>query len=57
MKDIEVKHVLKQALTDVVSDRLVSMKSIDHSYYSERYNIFKQANYNKVICIIETNID
>ena len=41
VKDIEIKHILKQALTDAVSDRLVYMKGIDHSYYYEGYNTFK----------------
>ena len=41
MKDIEIKHILKQALTDAVSDRLVYMKGIYHSYYYEGYKKFK----------------
>ncbi len=41
VKDIEIKHILKHALTDTVSDRLVYMKGIDHSYYYEGYNTFK----------------
>lgn len=41
VKDIEIKHILKQALTDAVSYRLVYMKGIDHSYYYEGYNTFK----------------
>lgn len=41
IKDIEIKYVLKQALTDKVNDRDVYMKGIDHSYYYEGYVIYK----------------
>lgn len=41
IKDIEIKHLLKQALTNKVSDREVYMKGIDHSYYYEGYAIYK----------------
>jgi cell filamentation protein len=41
IKDIEIKHLLKNALTDKVNDRQVFMKGIDHSYYYEGYNTFK----------------
>lgn len=41
VKDIEIKHILKQALTDKVNDREVYMKGIDHSYYYEGYSTFK----------------
>ena len=41
VKDIEIKYVLKQALTDKVNDREVYMKGIDHSYYYEGYSIFR----------------
>lgn len=41
IKDIEIKCVLKQALTDKVNDREVYMKGIDHSYYYEGYTIYK----------------
>lgn len=41
IKDIEIKHILKQALTDKVYDREVYMKGIDHSYYYEGYAVFK----------------
>lgn len=41
IKDIEIKYVLKQALTDKVDDREVYMKGIDHSYYYEGYFAFK----------------
>ena len=41
IKDIEIKLLLKNALTDKVDDRQVFMKGIDHSYYYEGYNTFK----------------
>ena len=41
IKDIEIKHILKNALTDKVNDREVYMKGIDHSYYYEGYSTFK----------------
>lgn len=41
IKDIEIKHILKNALTDKISDREVYMKGIDHSYYYEGYTTFK----------------
>ena len=44
IKDVEIKHLLKSALTDKVNDRQVFMKGIDHSYYYEGYNIFKAEN-------------
>lgn len=41
VRDIEIKHVLKQALTDEINSREVYMKAIDHSYYYEGYTTFK----------------
>lgn len=41
VKDIEIKYILKQALTVKVNDRKVYMKGIDHSYYYEGYSTFK----------------
>lgn len=41
IKDIEIKHILKNALTDKVNDREIFMKGIDHSYYYEDYTSFK----------------
>ena len=40
-KDIEIKHILKNALTDQINDREVYMKGIDTSYYYEGYTTFK----------------
>ncbi len=41
IKDTEIKHVLKNALTDRINDREIFMKGIDHSYYYEDYTTFK----------------
>lgn len=41
IRDIEIKHVLRAALTDAIDSREVYMKGIDHSYYYEGYTIFK----------------
>lgn len=41
IKDIEIKHLLKSALTDKINDRQVFMKGIDTSYHYEGYTSFK----------------
>lgn len=41
IKDIEIKHLLKEALTDEINDREIYMKGIDHSYYYEGYTLYK----------------
>lgn len=41
IKDIEIKYLLKQALTNRISDREVYMKGIDTSYYYEGYTVYK----------------
>jgi len=41
VKDIEIKHLLKLALTDKIHDRALFMKGIDVSYYYEGYSLFK----------------
>lgn len=41
IKDIEIKHILKQALTDEINNREIYMKGIDTSYYYEGYTIYK----------------
>lgn len=41
IKDVEIKVLLKNALTDQIEDREVYMKGIDVSYYYEGYNTFK----------------
>ena len=41
IKDIEIKYLLKNALTDDINSREVYMKGIDHSYYYEGFTTFK----------------
>ena len=41
IKDVEIKVLLKNALTDRVDDREIYMKGIDMSYYYEGYNVFR----------------
>ena len=41
VKDIEVKVLLEEALTDQINDRTLFMKGIDVSYYYEGYSEFK----------------
>ena len=41
VKDLEIKHLLKGALTDRIHDRDVYMKGIDHSYSYEGYSMYK----------------
>ena len=41
IKDVEIKALLKSALTDKIYEREVYMKGIDISYYYEGYNIFR----------------
>lgn len=41
IKDLEIKVLLKNALTDKVNDREVYMKGIDASYYYEGYDVYK----------------
>ena len=41
IKDVEIKFLLKNALTSDVDSREVYMKGIDHSYYYEGYSTFK----------------
>ena len=41
IKDIEIKALLKAALTDKINDREVYMKGIDASYHYEGYHSYK----------------
>ena len=41
VRDTEIKHVLKTALTDDINDREIYMKGIDHSYYYEGYMTYR----------------
>lgn len=44
IKDLEIKHLLKAALTDKIDDREIFMKGIDISYYYEGYSEFRIEN-------------
>ncbi len=41
VRDIEIKHILKNALTDKIDDRDIYMKGIDNSYHYEGYTAFR----------------
>ncbi|HQX08247.1 MAG TPA: Fic family protein [Zoogloea sp.] len=41
VKDLEIKHLLKSALTDKINDRELYMKGIDVSYYYEGYSEYR----------------
>ena len=47
IKDVEIKVLLKAALTNDVNSREVFMKGIDHSYYYEGYTTFKTEDLSK----------
>ena len=44
VKDVEIKVLLRDALTDKINDREVYMKGIDASYHYEGYNVFRTEN-------------
>ena len=41
IRDIEIKYLLRNALTNQIHDRQIYMKGIDHSYYYEGYAAYK----------------
>lgn len=41
VRDIEIKYLLQNALTDEVHSREIFMKGIDYSYYYEGYTLFQ----------------
>ena len=41
IKDLEIKYILKNALTDNINDREIYMKGIDASYHYEGYSVYK----------------
>lgn len=47
IKDLEIKVLLKAALTDRINDREVYMKGVDASYHYEGYNVYKTEDLNK----------
>ena len=44
IRDVEIKILLKEALTDEIHDREVFMKGIDASYSYEGYRLYKTEN-------------
>ena len=44
IRDIEIKYILRNALTDQIHDREMFMKGIDHSYYYEGYPQYKASD-------------
>jgi len=44
IKDVEIKVLLRSALTDKINDRELYMKGIDASYHYEGYNVYKTEN-------------
>ncbi|NBH36725.1 cell filamentation protein Fic [Clostridiaceae bacterium] len=44
IKDLEIKTLLRAALTDRINDREVYMKGVDASYHYEGYDVFKTAD-------------
>ena len=45
IKDVEIKVLLKAALTDKINDREVYMKGIDASYNYEGYNEYRMSDF------------
>ena len=43
VKDLEIKTLLRAALTDKINDREVYMKGVDASYHYEGYDVYKTA--------------
>lgn len=41
IKDVEIKQLLRQAITDKISDRETYMKGIDASYHYEGYSVYR----------------
>ncbi len=49
VKDVEIKVLLKQALTDKTHDAAIYMKGIDASYYYEGYTRYKTQDFDSAI--------
>lgn len=49
VKDVEIKVLLKQALTDKINDAAIYMKGIDASYYYEGYSLYKTEDIDNAI--------
>lgn len=48
IKDVEIKYLLKEALTDQVNDRTVYMKGIDASYHYEGYATYRAEDFSDI---------
>lgn len=48
VKDVEIKVLLKQALTDKIYDSAIYMKGIDASYYYEGYTLYETEHIEKL---------
>ena len=46
VKDLEIKTLLKAALTDKINDREVYRKGVDASYHYEGYDVYRTADIN-----------
>jgi cell filamentation protein len=44
VRDVEIKQLLRNALTDKINDREVYLKGIDASYFYEGYNTYKTSD-------------
>ena len=47
IKDVEIKVLLKAALTDEINSRKVYLSGIDQSYYYEGFTTFKAEDLSK----------
>lgn len=47
IRDIEIKHVLKKALSTEINSREMFMKGVDYSYFYEGYYAYKMEELNK----------
>lgn len=55
IKDIEIKYILKNALTDKINDRDIYMKGIDNSYYYEGYSYYSIASLTQAVKLCANN--
>ena len=44
VKDLEIKELLKNSLTDKIDDRELFMRGIDASYFYEGYSLYNTKN-------------
>ena len=44
IKDVEIRFLLKEALTDQIGDREIYMKGIDASYHYEGYHVYRTSD-------------